>query len=308
MYIYKNNNDKLEEIKQKKFSLEKEMQVLTEKNLEQVFWLEFIKTEFQLNNLRVDTLAFDKEINSFVIIEYKRWSSYSVIDQGMTYLALLLNNKADFIQELARKKNKFIDKSDIDWSQSRVIIVADNFNRYQKESINFKDLPIELYELKQFENWIIVYNPIIAEKTSQSIKTITKLQTNEFNEVKKEIKTYSIDDLIKPHWIQTKEFYEELRDFIFELDDKLKEKINKYYIWYKKWFQNLVGLNFYKTQIKITFVSLHKEDFSTDYKNLVENIPETRWWWRRSQFIIKTKEDLEYAKNLIKEAYLKYNS
>ncbi len=70
----------------------------------------------------------------------------------MSYLALLLNNKADFVQELSRKRNKFIDSNDVDWSQSRVIIIADSFNRYQKESIIFKDLAIELWELKQFND------------------------------------------------------------------------------------------------------------------------------------------------------------
>ncbi len=308
MYIYKDNNWKFGKIKKVNFKLEKDMQLLTEKNLKRVFWLEFVATEFQLKNLRLDTVAFDNETNSFVIIEYKRWTSYSVIDQWMTYLALLLNNKADFIQELSRKRDKFIDKNAIEWSQSRIIIIADSFNKYQKESINFKDLPIELYELKQFEKWIIVYNPIIAENTTQSIKTLTKFQTKEFKEINKEIKTYSVDNLIKKNWKQTREFYEELKDFILNLDSNLKEKVNKYYIWYKRWFQNLIWVGFYKSQIKITFVSLHKEDLTSDYKKLVENIPKSRWWWKKSQFVIKTEEDLEYAKKLIKEAYLKYNS
>jgi hypothetical protein len=64
----------------------------------------------------------------------------------------MLNNKADFVQELSRKRNKFIDIKEIDWSQSRIIIIADNFNRYQKDSINFKDLAIDLWELKKFNN------------------------------------------------------------------------------------------------------------------------------------------------------------
>jgi len=70
----------------------------------------------------------------------------------MSYLALMLNNKADFVQELSRKKDKFIDSKTIDWSQSKIIIIADSFNRYQKESINFKDLAIDLWELKQFND------------------------------------------------------------------------------------------------------------------------------------------------------------
>lgn len=93
------NNEYLEQIKEKPFNLEKEIQELTEKNLKTIFGLEFVRSEFSLNNFRVDTLAFDKESSSFVIIEYKRDKNFSVIDQGYAYLSLMLNNKADFILE-----------------------------------------------------------------------------------------------------------------------------------------------------------------------------------------------------------------
>ncbi len=306
MQIYNNNSWKLLQVKEIWFTLEKDMQSLTEVNLENIFWLEFIKTEFQLSNLRIDSLAFDNETNSFVIIEYKRWNSYSVIDQWMSYLALMLNNKADFTQELWRKRKEFIDVKDIDWSQSRVIIIADSFNRYQRESINFKDLAIELWELKQFSNWVVVFNPIKASNTTESIKTVTKFETDEFEKVNKEIKTYEIDDLIKPNWEYTRELYEDLRDFILSLDNNLKENITKFYAWYRKNIQNLVGLNFYKSWIAITFVSLHKEDLD-DHKDMIKNIPEERWWGKKSTLMVKDKDDLFYAKELIREAYKKYN-
>jgi hypothetical protein len=64
----------------------------------------------------------------------------------------MLNNKADFILLLQDNKKKAYKKDDIDWSQSKVIFIADAFTRYQQESINFKDLPIELWEMKQFSN------------------------------------------------------------------------------------------------------------------------------------------------------------
>ena len=73
--------------------------------------LNFVKTEFAINNFRIDTLAFDDELNSFVIIEYKKDRSFSVIDQGYAYLALMLNNKADFILEYNENKNKTLKKS-----------------------------------------------------------------------------------------------------------------------------------------------------------------------------------------------------
>jgi len=81
MALYKIEK-KLEYIKEKPFRLEKEIQELTENNLKTIFGLEFVKSEFALNNFRIDTLAFDKEANAFVIIEYKRDKNFSVIDQG----------------------------------------------------------------------------------------------------------------------------------------------------------------------------------------------------------------------------------
>jgi hypothetical protein len=49
--------------------------------------------------LRIDTLAFDNESKAFVIIEYKKDRNFSVVDQGIGYLNLMLNDKADFILE-----------------------------------------------------------------------------------------------------------------------------------------------------------------------------------------------------------------
>jgi len=93
MPLFSMNKGNLERIDKIDFKLEREIQKITEENLELIFGLNFVKSEFQLNNLRMDTLAFDKETRSFVIIEFKRSSNFSVIDQGFAYLALLLNTK-----------------------------------------------------------------------------------------------------------------------------------------------------------------------------------------------------------------------
>jgi len=141
-------NTSLENIKEFPFKLEKEIQVLTEDNLKSIFNLEFVKSEFSLNQFRIDTLAYDKEARTFVIIEYKRDKNFSVIDQGYAYLSLMLNNKADFILEFNENGKETFKRSDVDWSQSRVMFISPSFTTYQKEAINFKDLPIELWEIK----------------------------------------------------------------------------------------------------------------------------------------------------------------
>ena len=127
MPIFSIANDNLTIVKKQVFDNEKKIQNLTEKNLTRIFGLEFVKSEVALNNLRIDTLAFDNENSSFVIIEYKIGKNYSVIDQGYAYLALLLNNKADFIPEYNKSKNKNLKRKEVDWSQSRVIFVSPQF-------------------------------------------------------------------------------------------------------------------------------------------------------------------------------------
>ena len=90
MPIYNIKENNLSLIKKVDFTNERELQRLTENNLEELFNLKFIATEFQVDNLRIDTLAYDEETNSFIIIEYKNVKNYSVIDQGYSYLSLLL--------------------------------------------------------------------------------------------------------------------------------------------------------------------------------------------------------------------------
>ena len=91
MAIFNIKNTSLSQIKKVEFNRERDLQNITEKNLETIFNLEFVASEFQLKNLRIDTIGFDKVSNSFAIIEYKKDKSSSVIDQGYAYLALLLN-------------------------------------------------------------------------------------------------------------------------------------------------------------------------------------------------------------------------
>ncbi|WP_252400786.1 hypothetical protein [Bacillus stercoris] len=100
MYLYKvNSQNQIEDIREKPFKKEKEIQDLCEINLQQMLGLRFVKSEFGISNFRIDTLAFDAETKSFVIIEYKNTKNFSVVDQGYAYLAAMLNHKADFILE-----------------------------------------------------------------------------------------------------------------------------------------------------------------------------------------------------------------
>jgi hypothetical protein len=55
----------------------------------------------------------------------------------------------------AREKEQFLKKDNVDWSQSRVIFISPQFTTYQRKAIEFKDLPIELWEVKKYSNYFI---------------------------------------------------------------------------------------------------------------------------------------------------------
>lgn len=249
MSIYQKSGDNLAPVKELKFDLEKDIQRLTEQNLETVFGLKFVSgalnQEFCVHvneqDFYIDTLAWNDDTNSLVIIEYKKTQSFSVIDQGYAYLSAMLNNKVDFVLELNEKLKKNLGKKDIDWEQSRIIFISPEFTNYQKNAINFKDLPMYLYEVKVYENGLIDYNPIQPVQTSASIKKITKDKT--VQAVSNQIKVYTPDDLIRPNWTQTREIYDELRQQILSIGSKTNEVTNKQYIAYKL-FKNGQWYNF----------------------------------------------------------------
>lgn len=219
MITYKIDKKQLTLIKENPFKLEKEIQNIVEGNLEPLLRLEFIRTEFTVDDFRIDTLAFDPENKAFVIIEYKRDKNHSVVDQGYTYLGLLLKRRADFILAYQIAKSVYLRPEDVDWSQSRVIFISPKFTTYQKAAINFKDLPIELWEIKRFANDTISFEQIIKSSSKASIQTITKNDT--ITKVSKEVKVYNEEDQLNKGGEEIKNLYTEIKEYLLSLDDDI---------------------------------------------------------------------------------------
>lgn len=296
-----NNQNKLELIKELPFKLEKDIQNLTEQNMKSIFGLEFVRSEFSLNNFRIDTLVFDREASSFVIIEYKRDKNFSVIDQGYAYLSLMLNNKADFILEFNENCKETLKRNDIDWSQSRVIFISPNFTTYQKEAINFKDLPIELWEVKRYNNKTISYNKIQTSGSQESIKTISR-QDEAIEKVTKEIRVFTEQEHLEKASEGIKELYEKLKNAILNLDS-LEVKPKKLYIAFVA-SSNVVDVHIQRNQIKM-WLNLQKGELD-DPKGICRDVSQTGHWGNGDyEIAIQTDEDLEYILSLIKQAIKK---
>ncbi len=132
MPLYQHISGKLTAVKEKPFKLEKDIQTLVEANLKQLLDLEYVQTELTVQDVRFDTLAYDSTTNSFVIIEYKKDSSTSIFDQGVSYLNQMLKNQAECVLAYNNAKRTNFSKSDFDWSQSRIYSSAGNSARSRK--------------------------------------------------------------------------------------------------------------------------------------------------------------------------------
>jgi predicted transport protein len=299
MALYINQTGKLKEVKEKPFKLEKDIQKVFEANLYSIMGLELVKSEFTIKNKRIDTLAYDAQACAFIIIEYKRDKNISVVDQGFTYLSLMLENKADFIVEYNESLKRNLKREDVDWSQTRVAFVSPSFTENQIQATNFKDIAIELWEIKQFENDTLAINPIKKSVAAESIKPITQ-QTQSLKNITAEIKVYTEQDHIEKASDLTAELYEKFKAAILNLTDGIEVKPQKFYIAFKKG-KNVTDIAILKKSLKL-FINV-KAGLLDDPKKLAQDVSNIGHWGNGDyQIQVEDDKDLEYIMSLVKQA------
>jgi predicted transport protein len=301
MIIYNTIGDKLIQVKEKPFKLEKEIQSIFESNLQNIMGLLFVKSEFTIKNKRIDTLAYDKQTNAFIIIEYKRDKNYSVVDQGLTYLNLMLQNKAEFILTYNETLKDILHSKDVDWSQSRVAFVSPSFTDNQISASDFKDFGIELWEIKQYENNTISINTIKKSSGVPSIKPLLE-NSDSLKEVKENIKVYTEEDHFSNGSEYIIELYEKFKSSILNLTDGIEILPQKYYIAFKK-DSNISDIEIQKKSLKI-FINA-KIGTLDDPKGLVKDVSNIGHRGNGDyQIQIENDKDLEYIMSLIKQTLM----
>lgn len=280
--------------------LEKDIQKICEDNLKQLFGWEVVRSQFALQNFRIDTLAFDSKSKSFIVIEYKKDKNFSVIDQGYAYLSLLLNNKADFILEYNENCKASLKKDDIEWSQTRVIFISPFFTQYQIQSINFKDLPIELWEIKKYSNETISFSQILPLGAVESIKTISK-GSKTIEGVSKEIKVYTENDHLARSSARIRELYENFKASLLTISSEIKIKPTKKYIGFLS-KTNFVDILVQKKALKI-WLNLREGELD-DPKSLTRDVSNIGHWGN-GDYELQVKDDgnMDYIISLTKQAY-----
>lgn len=281
-------SNQIEELKSSSTAIEKELQNIIEKNMYEFFGVTFLKSEYRIDNGRMDSIGID-ENNCPVIFEYKCHTNENVINQGLFYLNWLLEHKANFKLLVLEELGSEITK-EIDWSMPRIICIAGDFNRYDEEAIKQINRNVSLIKYKKYGNELLLFELLNSN-------TVAPIEVED--EGKKHIDKSFLQQYENAP-AKFKDIYDELKDYALNLGDDVSENTLKLYSAFKK-IKNFSTIEIYQSRILLN-VKLNPDDFP-----LNENLRDIRnighWGVGDMQLIIKSEKDLGLAKELIQKAY-----
>ena len=220
-----------QELKGASVALEVKLQRLIEENMETLFGVRFLATEYSTgakHRGRIDSLGLD-ETGSPVIFEYKRSVNESVINQGLFYLDWLVDHKAEF-ELLVMKKLDQGSAADIDWRNPRVICIASGFTRYDENAVQQMSSAIELVRYQDFEGELLALELVTAAKTNQMSENAgTSVASSKSAGSAKTVSEYLTD---APQTL--KDLFASLEAFIEALGDEVTKKTLKNYFAYRR--------------------------------------------------------------------------
>lgn len=273
--------------------LEKELQTTIEQNMETLFGVRFLKSEYTISAGRMDSIGID-ENNSPVIFEYKRSINENVINQGLFYLDWLLDHKADFKLLVMEKLGK--DTADkIDWSVPCVICIANDFTKYDVHAVDQIQKNIKLVKYRKYGNDLILFEHLNIPTIKPVSDTVSQETTSGNTSQKGHIEKLALASK------QILTIYKSLCNYIESLGDDLVANQLKYYLAYKK-VQNIYCIEINSKQIylrmKLDPKTVELEDgFTRDMTNI------GHYGTGDLEVSIKNENDFHKAMELIDRAY-----
>ncbi|MFD8524068.1 DUF5655 domain-containing protein [Streptomyces capillispiralis] len=144
-------NSGMTEVMPRLAEIEADVQALAEAHMETLLGVRFLASEYSTGPAhggRIDSLGLD-ENGSPVIIEYKRGTDAGVINQGLFYLAWLMDHRAEF-EHLVRDRLGVTAASQVLWSGPRLICIAGDFTRYDVHAVREHRRSIDLVRYRLF--------------------------------------------------------------------------------------------------------------------------------------------------------------
>lgn len=291
--IFKTKNG-VEEIILQEAKLERQIQNLVENNMEKFFGVRFIKSEWAIEDGRMDSIGLD-ENNCPVIFEYKKSQNDNVINQGLFYLDWLVEHKEAF-QMLVREKFGDDTCDSVDFSAPSVFCIAGDFSNYDVHAVKQIGRNIKLVKYRIHDDDIVLFEQLNAPKAAAVIS-----QNNDggSNSTSKYVQKTHLEKLESaPEKIRM--LYREVCDYIESLDDDLSVNQLKYYVAYRK-VQNVFCIEVYNSYIAIrTKLDPKKNDI---IEGFTRDMTHTGHYGTGDfEIQLKNESQLEAVKDLLRKA------
>ena len=313
MPLFEIANQKLSAVEQSNFVLEKNLQTLVENNLGAVFNCRLVKSEFPTGYQhlgRIDTLALSEDDNP-VIIEYKKVESSELVNQSLYYLAWLKDHHGDFERAVQKALGNSIE---VDWSEIRVICIAQNYKKYDLYAVQMMGANIELWSYRLFQNKFLFlekvlqagYSPVVASdevSIENSGKNPIMVAAGKKAALTRATGVYTFEQHIEGKNDEVKDIVFAIQEFIMGLDSVIQEVPKKNYIAYKI-SQNIVCVEVQNQRI-LLFLKLNPKEIKNPPAISRDMTGKGHYATGDFEISIKTMSDFEVAKPFIEMAYQK---
>ena len=307
--MFKLKDNKIEnKLKHSKIFKEKEVQKFYEENLNKLLDAKLVETEFAFEGGRIDTFAIDSD-NVPIIIEYKKNTNDSVLLQALFYKENIEKNWEKGYYAVSKKYGKEI-ADEVNWKNMRVIIVAQEFDKWTIAATSFIE-NVELYEFAFFEdNFFQIY--VNAPKMKK--KKIYYESNDQANSYKYPLVSeadFSKDEIVisssgkesKTNIYQYNNSNKIVKEMYKLINDYIQNVYSNYEIFYNKQYWVFKNPNKFMEMIflqKELIVLLDLKNNQRDSNLNIEDMSEKgQWGTLKSRIRIKSEDQLEELFRLI---------
>ena len=279
---------------------EKDLQQLIEQQMDTFLGVSFLASEFTTSNGgRIDSLGLD-ENRCPVIIEYKRHTNESVINQGLFDYDWLLDHKAKF-QLLVMKELGAKAAEEIEWNGARLVCIASDFTKYDEHAIKQIDKNIELMRYKFFGDDLLMLELV----NTQSTKTNQAFTNTKASGVKKSSQDKTHQQALSNASTNLLKLYNEICDFCESLGDDSQRKELKLYTAFKriKNFASFHVLPQKKDERIVMYLKVDVNNIALEDGFIHDVTNKGHWGTGNLEVVIRNHQDIEKAKPLIQQSF-----
>lgn len=293
--LFNIEKEPIRELKSKSVALEKSLQTLIEKHLEDFLGIRFLASEYSTgakHGGRIDTLGLD-ENGCPVVIEYKRAVNENVVMQGLFYLNWLMDHRGDFKLLVMDRLGNNVAES-IVWGMPRLLCIAGDFTKYDEHAVQQMGRNIELIRYRHYGELLLF--ELVNAVNPQSSSDDTEIEVGKKKSYDKTV-TEQLEQADQP----TKDRFESIKTYLLALGDDVQMKTLKLYIAFKR------IKNFACVQIQQKVITIYlkldpdtiqlEEGFTRDVRKI------GHWGTGELEVVVRSDEDLKKAEPLLTQAY-----